>query len=62
MYRKLASVGSLSSSAWNRTCIDSSITVRTKRVKEARDEAKSEIADYKTKKEEEFKKFEAEVR
>ncbi|PON28541.1 vacuolar ATPase [Trichoderma gamsii] len=34
--------------------------VRTKRVKEARDEAKKEIADYKAKKEDEFKKFEAE--
>ena len=37
-------------------------TVRTKRVKEARDEAKKEISDYKNKKEEEYKKFEAEVR
>lgn len=36
--------------------------VRTKRVKEARDEAKKEIADYKANKEDEFKKFEAEVR
>jgi len=35
---------------------------RTKRVKEARDEAKNEIANYKSQKEEEFKKFEAEVR
>lgn len=35
--------------------------VRTKRVKEARDEAKKEIADYKASKEDEFKKFEAEV-
>ncbi|KAM4065924.1 vacuolar (H+)-ATPase G subunit [Hirsutella rhossiliensis] len=34
--------------------------VRTKRVKEARDEAKKEIADYKAKKDGEFKKFEAE--
>ena len=34
--------------------------VRTKRVREARDEAKQEIADYKTKKEDEFKSFEAE--
>ncbi|KAM0465942.1 hypothetical protein ACHAPV_000891 [Trichoderma viride] len=33
---------------------------RTKRVKEARDEAKKEIADYKANKEDEFKKFEAE--
>ncbi|KAI6782697.1 uncharacterized protein J7T54_000840 [Emericellopsis cladophorae] len=33
---------------------------RTKRVKEARDEAKNEIASYKSQKEEEFKKFEAE--
>lgn len=37
-------------------------TVRTKRIKEARDEAKSDIADYKSKKEDEYKKFEAEVR
>lgn len=37
-------------------------TVRTKRVKEARDEAKKEIADYKSSKEDEYKKFEAEVR
>lgn len=36
--------------------------VRTKRVKEARDDAKKEIADYKAKKDEDFKKFEAEVR
>lgn len=35
---------------------------RTKRVKEARDEAKKEIEAYKAKKEEEYKKFEAEVR
>ncbi|QPG98213.1 hypothetical protein C2857_007377 [Epichloe festucae Fl1] len=34
--------------------------VRTKRVREARDEAKQEIAEYKAKKEDEFKKFEAE--
>ncbi|TWU71968.1 hypothetical protein ED733_001706 [Metarhizium rileyi] len=34
--------------------------VRTKRVREARDEAKKEIADYKASKEDEFKKFEAE--
>ncbi|KAI9900097.1 hypothetical protein N3K66_004359 [Trichothecium roseum] len=33
---------------------------RTKRVREARDEAKQEIADYKAAKEDEFKKFEAE--
>ena len=38
------------------------IAVRTKRVKEARDDAKKEIADYKANKEEEYKKFEAEVR
>lgn len=37
-------------------------TDRTKRVKEARDEAKKEIEAYKAKKEEEYKKFEAEVR
>lgn len=36
-------------------------TVRTKRVKEARDEAKQEINDYRAQKEQEFKKFEAEV-
>ncbi|KAG5950926.1 hypothetical protein E4U53_004162 [Claviceps sorghi] len=34
--------------------------VRTKRVREARDEAKKEIAEYKAKKEEEFQKFGAE--
>ncbi|KAG5938655.1 hypothetical protein E4U60_001248 [Claviceps pazoutovae] len=33
---------------------------RTKRVREARDEAKQEIADYKAKKEDEFQKFGAE--
>ncbi|KAF4504073.1 hypothetical protein G6O67_008687 [Ophiocordyceps sinensis] len=33
---------------------------RTKRVKEARDEAKQEITDYKANKDGEFKKFEAE--
>ena len=33
---------------------------RTKRVKEARDEAKKEIESYKAKKEAEYKKFEAE--
>jgi len=37
-------------------------TVRTKRVREARDEAKKEIEAYRQAKEEEFKKFEAEVR
>lgn len=36
--------------------------VRTKRVREARDEAKKEIAEYKANKEDEYKKFEAEVR
>jgi hypothetical protein len=36
--------------------------VRTKRVREARDEAKKEISDYRASKEDEFKKFEAEVR
>ncbi|KAJ4317687.1 hypothetical protein N0V84_007205 [Fusarium piperis] len=35
---------------------------RTKRVREARDEAKREIAEYKSNKEDEYKKFEAEVR
>ncbi|KAJ4232158.1 hypothetical protein NW759_002547 [Fusarium solani] len=34
--------------------------VRTKRIREARDEAKREIADYKNNKEDEYKKFEAE--
>jgi V-type H+-transporting ATPase subunit G len=34
---------------------------RTKRVKEAREEAKKEIEAYRKQKEEEFKKFEAEV-
>jgi V-type H+-transporting ATPase subunit G len=34
---------------------------RTKRVKEARDEAKKEIDEYKKAKDNEFKKFEAEV-
>lgn len=36
-------------------------TDRTKRVKEARDQAKREIDEYKKQKEDEFKKFEAEV-
>lgn len=36
-------------------------TDRTKRVKEARDEAKKEIEAYRAKKEEEFKKYQAEV-
>ena len=35
---------------------------RTKRVKEAREEAKKEVDAYKKAKDEEFKKFEAEVR
>lgn len=34
---------------------------RTKRIKEARDEAKKEIQEYKKTKEAEFKKFETEV-
>ncbi len=34
---------------------------RTKRVKEARDEAKKEIDAYKKNKDDEFKKFESEV-
>jgi V-type H+-transporting ATPase subunit G len=34
---------------------------RTRRVKEARDEAKKEIDAYRKQKDEEFKKFEAEV-
>lgn len=37
------------------------ISDRTKRVKEARDEAKKEIDNYKKEKEEEFKKYESEV-
>jgi V-type H+-transporting ATPase subunit G len=36
-------------------------TDRTKRVKEARDEAKKEIDAYRKQKDDEFKKFEAEV-
>jgi len=36
-------------------------TDRTKRVKEARDEAKKEIDAYRKEKDDEFKKFEAEV-
>jgi len=35
---------------------------RTKRVKEARDEAKKEIEEYRKQKDDEFKKFESEVR
>jgi V-type H+-transporting ATPase subunit G len=35
---------------------------RTKRIKEAREEAKKEIATYRKAKEVEFRKFEAEVR
>lgn len=38
------------------------LLVRTKRVREARDEAKREITEYKTQKEDEYQKFEAEVR
>ena len=37
-------------------------TDRTKRVKEARDEAKKEVDEYRKSKDEEFKKFESEVR
>ena len=37
-------------------------TDRTKRVKDARSEAQKEIEDYRKQKEEEFKKFETEVR
>jgi len=42
---------------------DKGLTVsdRTKRVKEARDEAKKEIDAYKKEKDDEFKKFESEV-
>jgi V-type H+-transporting ATPase subunit G len=40
--------------------IQKSREYRTKRVREARDEAKSDIAEYKAKKEEEYKRFEAE--
>lgn len=36
-------------------------TDRTKKVKEARDEAKKEIDEYRKTKDEEFKKFESEV-
>lgn len=46
------------SAGWNETDRD---IVRTKRVKEARDEAKKEIDAYRKEKEDEFKKFEAEV-
>ena len=35
---------------------------RTKRVKDAKNEAQKEIEEYRQKKEEEFKKFESEVR
>lgn len=35
---------------------------RTKRVKEARDEAKKEVDAYKKEKDDEFKKYESEVR
>lgn len=55
-------VGSLLQAAISRR--DSILTVdldRTKRVKEARDEAKKEIDAYKKQKDDEFKKFEAEV-
>jgi hypothetical protein len=45
----------------NNSDLQSTYIVRTKRVKEARDEAKKEIAEYKASKEDEFKKFEAEV-
>jgi hypothetical protein len=37
------------------------LTDRTKRVKDARTEAQKEIEEYRKQKEEEFKKFEAEV-
>lgn len=37
-------------------------TDRTKRVKDARDEAKKEVDEYRTSKEQEFKQFESEVR
>lgn len=43
------------------TCLYSCLD-RTKKVKEARDEAKKEIDAYKKEKEESFKKFESEVR
>lgn len=38
-----------------------SITDRTKRIKEAKAEAQKEIEEYRGQKEEEYKKFEAEV-
>ena len=38
-------------------CVD-----RTKRIREAKSEAQKEIEEYRKQKEEEFKKFEAEVR
>jgi hypothetical protein len=41
--------------------INSGLTDRTKRIKDARTEAQKEIEEYRKQKEEEFKKFEAEV-
>jgi len=45
-------------------CLAPSLTTadRTKRVKDARSEAQKEIEEYRKNKEEEFKKFEKEVR
>lgn len=43
-----------------RSCLTS--TDRTKRVRDAKTEAQKEIEEYRKKKEEEFKKFESEVR
>jgi len=38
------------------------VTDRTKRIREAKAEAQKEIEEYRNQKEEEYKKFEAEVR
>ena len=45
----------------NHTCLTYSSLVRTKRVREARDEAMSEIDSYKAQKAEEFKLYENQV-
>lgn len=42
--------------------IDDSATDRTKRIRDAKSEAQKEIEEYRKQKEDEFKKFEAEVR
>ena len=41
--------------------IDTNVTDRTKRVKDAKSEAQKEIEEYRKKKEGEYKKFESEV-